>query len=72
MYSAMYAKFSQNDELRRFLVNTNNTELVEANPFDRVWGVGVSMQSIDVFNSEKWKGKNLAGKVLNRVPQTLQ
>ena len=72
MYASMYAKFSQNEDLRSFLVKTNKTQLVEANPFDRIWGSGIPMHTDDIFKPEKWKGKNLAGKVLLRVRQTLQ
>ena len=72
MYASMYAKFSQNEDLRSFLVKTNKTQLVEANPFDRIWGSGIPIHSDDIFKPEKWKGRNLAGKVLSRVRQTLQ
>ena len=72
MYSAMYAKFSQNPELRAFLTQTDKTVLVEASPTDRFWGAGIPLQNADIFESTKWKGKNLAGKVLMRVRQSLQ
>ena len=72
MYASMYAKFSQNEDLRSFLVKTNKTQLVEANPFDRIWGSGIPIHTDDIFKPEKWKGNNLAGKVLLRVQQTLQ
>ena len=72
MYSAMYAKFSQNPELCAFLVQTDKTVLVEASPTDRFWGAGIPLQNLDIFEPTKWKEKNLAGKVLMRVRQSLQ
>ena len=65
MFDAMYQKFSQNQELRSFLLQTCGTTLAEANPTDRVWGTGI-------FSPDKWTGKNMAGEVLARVRQTLQ
>ena len=72
MYRAMLAKFKDNPELRSFLLNTGQTTLVEANPTDSVWGVGLPLRNPDCFNPQKWKGKNLAGRALERVRQTLK
>lgn len=36
------AKFSQNPELKSFLLSTGDAELVEASPVDRIWGVGLA------------------------------
>ena len=71
MYTAMYLKFRQNQDLALFLKNTNGTELVEASPSDTYWGVGSSLRSKNLLDPTKWKGKNKAGKVLTRVRQTL-
>ena len=72
MFEAMLAKFRDNPELRTFLLQTKQTTLVEASPMDKVWGIGLPLQNKDCFNPDSWKGKNLAGKVLERVRQTLQ
>ena len=71
MYNAMLEKFRQNKELRVFLLSTGKTELIEANPTDTTWGVGLSIQNEAVFKRESWRGKNLAGNILARVRQTL-
>ena len=71
MYTAMYLKFRQNEDLALFLKNTNGTELVEASSSDTYWGVGISLRSKNLFDPTKWRGKNKAGKVLTRVRQTL-
>ena len=37
-----YANFSQNPELASVLLSTGSTTLVEARPYDRIWGVGLA------------------------------
>ena len=36
------AKFTQHPDLRRFLLNTGERVLVEASPYDRIWGIGLA------------------------------
>ena len=69
MYNACHAKFSQNDELKDFLLNTGNREIVEASPVDNIWGIGFSSDRA-MENIDKW-GQNLLGKVLMRVREDL-
>jgi ribA/ribD-fused uncharacterized protein len=56
-----YHKFSQNPELKTFLLQTKNRILVEASPVDDIWGIGMAKDHPDVMNPSKWKGKNLLG-----------
>lgn len=55
------AKFSQNEKLKTFLLNTGNRVLVEASPRDRIWGIGMGKSNPDVQNPAKWRGLNLLG-----------
>lgn len=55
------AKFSQDDELRKYLLGTGDMVLVEASPHDKVWGIGMRREEADAKNPLKWKGKNLLG-----------
>ena len=71
MFDGMFAKFSQNQQLREFLTATGKTFIAEASPTDTYWGIGLPMRNKDVFNPEKWKGKNYAGQSLERVRQML-
>jgi ribA/ribD-fused uncharacterized protein len=57
-----YLKFSQNEDLKQQLFSTNNRELVEASPRDRIWGVGFGAKNAGA-NRTKW-GLNLLGKAL--------
>ena len=55
------AKFSQNDDLKEFLLNTNSRVLVEASPMDKIWGIGMAEDEPKVDNPNLWKGKNFLG-----------
>lgn len=60
-------KFSQNEDLKTFLLKTENRVLVEASPYDRIWGIGLSKNSDKANYPEQWRGLNLLGFVLMEV-----
>lgn len=66
-----YAKFIQNKELREFLIGTKNKILVEASPYDKIWGIGMSADDENIENPLLWKGTNLLGFALMEVRQEL-
>ena len=65
-------KFSQNPELREYLLSTGKKILVEASPFDTVWGVGLKKESSDICLPQKWKGQNLLGFALMETRDRIQ
>lgn len=65
VYAGNYAKFTQNTELREVLLQTGSRPLIEASPFDRIWGIGYSAEKAEA-NRHKW-GKNLLGQTLVEV-----
>ncbi|MGL4450371.1 MAG: NADAR family protein [Sarcina sp.] len=65
------AKFSQNEEIKEFLINTGYKVIVEASPYDVVWGIGLSEQDASDNNPTRWKGKNLLGFALMEVRDEL-
>ena len=67
-----FAKFSQNDSLKKYILSTGDIELVEASPYDRIWGVGIAENDPDIFDKSKWLGQNLLGKCLMRVRNQLR
>lgn len=64
-------KFTQSkeDDLKRLLLETGERLLVEASPYDRIWGVGYSAAKAEA-NQGRW-GQNLLGKALMRVRDRL-
>ena len=66
VYSACKAKFEQNPSLRQLLLSSNGL-LVEASPYDRVWGIGYSANDA-LRNIDRW-GENLLGKVLTELKE---
>lgn len=66
-----YAKFSQNPELKEFLLNTSKRILVEASPYDKIWGIGMSSDDSGVDNPLNWQGENLLGFCLMEVRDML-
>lgn len=55
------AKFSQNKELKEFLLSTGDKVLVEASPTDHMWGIGLGKDDPWAQNPLKWQGKNMLG-----------
>lgn len=66
------AKFSQNPELKEFLLATNNAILVEASPYDKIWGIGMSASNENISNPSLWQGQNLLGLALMQVREILR
>lgn len=64
-------KFSQNPELKTFLMNTQKRVLVEASPVDSIWGIGLSVQNEKIHNPFSWQGQNLLGFALMEVRDQL-
>lgn len=54
-------KFSQHEELKEFILNTEDAILVEASPYDTIWGIGLSIEDAKKVTPNEWKGENLLG-----------
>lgn len=67
-----WKKFSQNPELRQFLLLTGESILVEASPYDTIWGIGLSEEQPESVCPELWRGKNLLGFALMEVRDELK
>lgn len=72
VYEGNHAKFTQNPALLEALLATAGTELVEASPLDRIWGVGLSEEDPRIQDPATWRGLNLLGKVLTRLREELR
>lgn len=65
-----YFEFSQNSKMKRILLETKNKELIEASPYDSVWGIG--FKEIDAVGNESEWGENLLGKAIMETRSHLQ
>lgn len=71
VYKANLAKFSQNEDLKQKLLNTNDAILCEANPHDSIWGVALKAHDPKIQDPKNWKGLNLLGEALMQVRSEL-
>ncbi|TSK07794.1 MAG: NADAR family protein [Geobacter sp.] len=67
VFVGCYEKFRQNPHLLRELLATDCTVLVEASPYDRIWGVGLAENDPRILEEKNWRGENLLGRILGRV-----
>ena len=67
VFRGNYAKFTQDKILSYFLLSTGDKIIVEASPFDRIWGIGLSEHDKDCLDTDKWKGTNWLGEAIMKV-----
>lgn len=66
-------KFIQNLDLFKILMDTGNREIVEASPYDNVWGCGMGVDKYpQILDKANWTGTNLLGEALMRVREELR
>lgn len=63
----LYAKFTQNEDLRKKLLDTENSVLVECARSDTNWACGISLYDKNHCYADRWKGKNILGFALMEV-----
>jgi len=66
------AKFGQNAALRGYLLSTGDRALVEASPYDKVWGIGMKRDNPRARDPRKWDGENLLGFALMEARDRLR
>ncbi|KAJ3151613.1 hypothetical protein HDU86_006032 [Geranomyces michiganensis] len=62
-------KFGQDAEMKRILLQSGDATIVEASPYDRIWGIGFTKREA-TSNRDKW-GLNLLGEALMAVRREL-
>lgn len=73
MYDGLLLKFGQNaGEMKSHLILTGDRLLVEASPYDKIWGIGLSAETAKNTPQDKWPGLNLLGKCLVKVREQLR
>ena len=64
-------KFTQDQYLKQYLLETEDTILAEASK-NNIWGVGLTLSDKNLGNTKDWTGKNLLGNILMDVRRDLQ
>jgi ribA/ribD-fused uncharacterized protein len=71
VYKGSYAKFTQNENLKKHLLKTEGTTLVEASPMDAIWGIGMGADNPKAQDRKTWRGKNQLGEILTKLREDL-
>src|SRR3989338_673317 len=71
VFNGNLLKFSLNPHLSTKLLSTYPFILVEASPYDKIWGIGLSESQAVKMDPNKWPGENLLGKALVKVRNQL-
>jgi hypothetical protein len=64
-------KFLQNPDLLEHLLSTEGRVIVEASPYDKIWGIGLKDDHPDATNPNRWRGENRLGNVIIQVRDSL-
>lgn len=70
MIDGLLLKFGQNIILRVLLLSTNDAQIFEASPSDRIWGIGYSVTEAPEIDRSMY-GENLLGIALMEVRSIL-
>lgn len=71
VYRGNYAKFKSTTDLLTTLLDTSRTTLVEASPYDKIWGIGLDEHDSRALNRETWLGTNLLGEILTTLREDI-
>ena len=72
MKTVLRAKFTQNLELRKKLLDTEDKVLANADSRDKYWGIGTSANTTMAKDPKKWKGENKLGVMLMELRTTIK
>lgn len=73
MFLAVYSKFSQHEDLKKYLLQDkfNDKQFVEGSTYDIIWGIGLHWRDKNADDEKNWRGENKLGKILNEVRELL-
>lgn len=66
----MHAKYTQNKDYLALLLESAGRELVEASPYDYVWGIGIDINDPRIHDRSQW-GNNKQGKLTMKTREAL-
>jgi len=71
VYRGNYAKFTQNPSMLEWLLSSHGSTLVEASPWDKIWGIGLTASDPRAQNRATWQGSNDLGKIETQLREDL-
>lgn len=71
VYEGNKAKFIQNKKMKEQLFETYPKILVEASPYDKIWGIGLNAKDAQNTSPDEWPGLNWLGQVLTELRNDL-
>jgi len=71
VYKANYAKFTQNENCLHTLKEQEGKTIVEASPYDKIWGIGLSKDDPRAKDKSQWEGTNWLGEAIMQVRDKL-
>ncbi|NLR74572.1 NADAR family protein [Leeia aquatica] len=72
VFEVCLAKFRSNPQLQVEMLASGDRQLVEASPYDRIWGIGLAPDNPLAQQPRHWRGLNLLGQTLMRVRDVLR
>ncbi len=72
VYVANFCKFVQNPYELEILLADEADVIVEASPYDTVWGIGLGEADPRCLNREEWLGENRLGQMITDVRKYLR
>ncbi len=69
---ANFAKFTQNEDCKKTLMDSGDKIIVEASPTDCIWGVGLWATDPAILDPKKWRGTNWLGEAIMEVRYVLK
>ena len=67
LYKGLKEKFKQNPGYRKYLIKTGDNQMVYCDPKDKIYGTGTTIWDPNSTSPDKWPGKNLLGKNLEKI-----
>jgi ribA/ribD-fused uncharacterized protein len=72
LFAGNHLKFSQNPNMERVLLETEDKVLAYMNPADTIWGTGLDMLDSRIKEPFEWPGENIFGFSLMDVREEIK
>lgn len=72
VFNGNLLKYEHNEKYRKLLIEAGDRIFVEASPYDKIWGVGLSQTDDKILDENNWLGENLLGKAITGVSEIIR